>query len=1034
MESFDTHPAMNINLIASLFSNTTDEIWAVDNRYCLTYYNRTLQRNMLAAYHISLSLNTNLPALFDSLGLEEIASKFIRYYDRVLGGESFTVTECYQVPGQPVYKELLLFPVQENERIIGAGVFSRDVTERVLARQAAERATQRLQAAYQSSQSGLLIYEAIENEIGQPVDFVLTDVNQLAADLFTAPALYRIGQRLTHTAPALVTSGIFALFCQVYQSGRMIDRDVQLPGLRAEWVQLTCVKSEDGLFISFRDITHKKQMEKALEESENRYKIISTVSNDVLWNWDLIQNTIEWSDGFAKISGYPPEKTDYTIDEWKGAIHCDDRGRVIERIEKALLDTSAHEWQDEYRIVSLAGAVSHVIDKGCIIRDSVGKAVRMMGGMHDVTQLKNQQMMIEEALRNEQKLNRQLTIREEQLAAREQELSSSEEELRQLNEQLTGNNQLLSEKEFLLQQSHRIAKIGSWQYHLSSGQIEWSAELYQMLGYPPQTELTPHQIRDLLGENNFQVFNTAFGQLFEEKGILNLTVHCRDYARHPIWLHLTGYTIRTGQLVTRIVGLAQDITHQKQIELQLRSSEEKFSKIFELSPDILVLIRESDQTILNVNQQLVTYRKQDLIGKSAAAMNFWVDPADRETFLAQYYSKGLVVMETWMQGKDFSRVYVAIHARRIVIEGEKHILAVVRDLTEREQAEAKIRTSESNLSAIIDNADMSIWSVDRQYRLVAFNSIFRQAIYHDFQFTVTAGSDMLDPALPGFFTRSWKDKYDRALAGEQFRLVEKTPDQYYEFSLNPIVNRKEITGVAVYARDITGRIEQEEQIRQSTLALAEAHTKLGELKMMALRAVMNPHFIFNALNSIQYFVSNNESENAIRYLSYFSKLIRGVLENSLQNKIRLSEELQLLRYYIRLELIRFDEKFDVHFEIASEVDLENTEIPSLLIQPFVENAILHGLYNKKERGNLYIRIAEKDNTLRVTIEDDGIGRKAAADLQQKSLTEHRSRGMIITQERLALLNQGRQVSIQIDDLFHGGVAAGTRVTISLPIT
>ncbi len=158
-------------------------------------------------------------------------------------------------------------------------------------------------------------------------------------------------------------------------------------------------------------------------------------------------------------------------------------------------------------------------------------------------------------------------------------------------------------------------------------------------------------------------------------------------------------------------------------------------------------------------------------------------------------------------------------------------------------------------------------------------------------------------------------------------------------------------GVSVFAEDVSERVEKEKKLK-------EALNKIGELKLMALRSVMNPHFIFNALNSIQYFIAQNDRKNALSFLSTFSKLIRGILSNSVNNKIKLAEELELLEHYVALERMRFENKFDFDIHIDSGLDPESIEIPSLLIQPYVENAILHGLYNKEGKGLLKINVME----------------------------------------------------------------------------
>ncbi|HEY3402464.1 MAG TPA: histidine kinase, partial [Ohtaekwangia sp.] len=234
---------------------------------------------------------------------------------------------------------------------------------------------------------------------------------------------------------------------------------------------------------------------------------------------------------------------------------------------------------------------------------------------------------------------------------------------------------------------------------------------------------------------------------------------------------------------------------------------------------------------------------------------------------------------------------------------------------------------------------------------------------------------------------------------------------------------KKVVGASVYTRDIS-------ELKKQTAELIEANKKIGDLKLMALRSVMNPHFIFNALNSIQYFIAKNDRQNAINYLSTFSKLIRGVLNHSVHDKISLIDELDLLKYYINLEMVRFENKFDFKLTIDPELDLENIEIPSLLIQPYVENAILHGLNNKRSHGTLAISVRYDDDRVLFEVEDDGVGREESKRLQAQNFPKHKSMATVLTEERLNLINERENVSFKTDDLVDSaGNAAGTRVSI-----
>lgn len=208
--------------------------------------------------------------------------------------------------------------------------------------------------------------------------------------------------------------------------------------------------------------------------------------------------------------------------------------------------------------------------------------------------------------------------------------------------------------------------------------------------------------------------------------------------------------------------------------------------------------------------------------------------------------------------------------------------------------------------------------------------------------------------------------------------------------------------------------------------------------MSALRSQMNPHFIFNCLNSIKLYTTQNDTVAASEYLTKFSKLIRLVLENSRNERITLSSELAALELYIEMEAMRFKEKLSYSFVVEENVEMDYIEIPPLLLQPYVENAIWHGLMAKEDGGRIDIRVAMTQNgsLLSINIKDNGIGRAAATALNNKIASKHRSYGMKATTERIALINQIYKTgaSVLVQDLVNEqGLAAGTQVTIEIPV-
>ncbi|MDQ6889804.1 MAG: histidine kinase, partial [Bacteroidota bacterium] len=216
--------------------------------------------------------------------------------------------------------------------------------------------------------------------------------------------------------------------------------------------------------------------------------------------------------------------------------------------------------------------------------------------------------------------------------------------------------------------------------------------------------------------------------------------------------------------------------------------------------------------------------------------------------------------------------------------------------------------------------------------------------------------------------------------------------------------------------------------------VAQLHQQKTELEMQALRAQMNPHFIFNCLSSVNRFILINRTEEASDYLTKFSRLIRMALHNSEKSFITLENELEALRLYLDLEKLRFKNAFDFSISLVNTIDVSAVFIPPMLLQPFIENAIWHGLMHKRDGGFLDIALSIEEKILTCIITDNGIGRNNAAMINSKSAEKNKSMGVKITTERLALLsrNEDERAVFDIEDLTDKeGNAAGTKVILKM---
>lgn len=226
------------------------------------------------------------------------------------------------------------------------------------------------------------------------------------------------------------------------------------------------------------------------------------------------------------------------------------------------------------------------------------------------------------------------------------------------------------------------------------------------------------------------------------------------------------------------------------------------------------------------------------------------------------------------------------------------------------------------------------------------------------------------------------------------------------------------------------------RIRMREEQKAEFSRQLAHLEMKALRAQMNPHFIFNAINSIQDYVLKKDTPAAQRYLTKFARLVRLILDNSVEGEVLLADELKATELYVEFEQQRFGDKFRFIPETGPEVEINELLIPSMILQPYLENAIRHGISHSERPCTLYLRLRQDDEFLFIEIEDDGIGREAAAGWNAEHGAGHTSHGTSITSGRVAAYNHihHTQITVNTDDLQHpDGSPAGTRVRLRIPI-
>lgn len=236
-----------------------------------------------------------------------------------------------------------------------------------------------------------------------------------------------------------------------------------------------------------------------------------------------------------------------------------------------------------------------------------------------------------------------------------------------------------------------------------------------------------------------------------------------------------------------------------------------------------------------------------------------------------------------------------------------------------------------------------------------------------------------------------------------------------------------VAGVMVVARFRVSKITRREKEK------AEFEIQIENLKNQALRLQMNPHFLFNALNAIQGFYANEDKALAKNYIYNLSRLLRLILESSKEDAILLEDEIEIIRCYLDLTVLRFEDKLEYTIRISDDVPVNRLLVPPMIMQPFIENAFIHGIAPKEDKGRIEVAFRIENDMLVCTVTDDGIGRKASGE--KKLVSIQRSSGINITRDRIALLNKKHDSvnTVEIQDLYENGKAAGTQVILKLII-
>lgn len=420
--------------------------------------------------------------------------------------------------------------------------------------------------------------------------------------------------------------------------------------------------------------------------------------------------------------------------------------------------------------------------------------------------------------------------------------------------------------------------------------------------------------------------------------------------------------------------------------------------------------------------------KERGVAASLANIAFLHDKMGAYDSALVYHRKALTIREKFSDAEDLSRSLIGVGRGYLQLgrfsDANPYLLRALK-ISRHTQSKPLLQDVHLNLSHMYDlmkNPAKSLYHI-KQYQ------VFKDSILNEE--TAEKISEL-------------EIKHEVSDKVRQIALLEKEKQiQQQETERQAAIRNALIAGfifVVVLAAAVVYAFRQRLLVMRKDKEIQEANLRhqLSELKIKALRAQINPHFMFNCLNSINRMIVRGDSENASLYLKTFSKLVRLIVENGEANRVSLENELTLIESYIQLEELRFKNKIGYEVVIEGNIEKENTYLPPMILQPFVENSIWHGLMNKNENepGRIRIAVKEDNETLLCMIEDNGVGREKSRELNGDASGKTRSVGIGITEERLKLLTREHLHDlIKITDLKDNFDAAiGTRVEIRIPLS
>lgn len=522
-------------------------------------------------------------------------------------------------------------------------------------------------------------------------------------------------------------------------------------------------------------------------------------------------------------------------------------------------------------------------------------------------------------------------------------------------------------------------------------------------------------VKDFLFEEDQNINNLMQKQLFE-KGASEVEYKIKTSEGSIKWIQEKTIAIynQEGTLV-RISGICSDITEKKLIQSEIK----QLSLVAEKTTNG-VIIADIEGRVIWANQgfhDMMEVSAEKIIGKRPRDLfNNGTKEFDEKinNIIEGNNSSIEIEVLTYKKKKKWVQINTTI-IRNDTNEAVQQVEVII-DITEQKKSQQLLFESQQKLSSILNSLDEVVWAIsvpDYEVLFVSqsFERVFGQTA-KQWKKNFNIWKEVIVPEDKIIGEQIEYDVTNFGSAHGIYRIVGVNGHlKWLENATKMVRNEKNepfmIMGITT---DITEKKRAEEALQRANEGIDAANRAKAELELRALQMQMNPHFIFNALNSIQSYVMSQDAFTANNYLSKFARLIRLFLDSSRSKFIPLYEEINLLTLYIELEKFRFENKFDFEILIHPQVN-KFVEIPTMILQPFVENAINHGLRYKHGKGLLSIQFYFEKGFIICKIEDNGVGRKNAEEIQSKSSKGYKSQGLKITTERLIIYNSINEANI-----------------------